>query len=65
MGALRKSPFHEVGAVDSIVDIVGAAAAVYNLRAEEIFASPLHLAAASAANRPRRLPVPAPATVDC
>jgi uncharacterized protein (TIGR00299 family) protein len=56
--------FHEVGAVDSIVDIVGTAIGIAHFEPLRIFSSELPMGRGFVQSRHGRLPLPAPATVE-
>jgi pyridinium-3,5-bisthiocarboxylic acid mononucleotide nickel chelatase len=56
--------FHEVGAVDAIVDITGAAIAIETLGITRFYASPLPLSSGHIQTAHGVLPVPAPATLE-
>jgi pyridinium-3,5-bisthiocarboxylic acid mononucleotide nickel chelatase len=59
---IEKIHFHEVGAVDSIADIVGAALGFHLLSADRIVCSPVNVGGGTVKTEHGLLPVPAPAT---
>ena len=56
--------FHEVGAVDSIIDIVGTVYGLERLGVTSLFVSPLPLGSGFVETAHGRIPIPAPATTD-
>lgn len=58
----EKVHFHEVGAVDALVDVVGTLEGLRSLGVEEVYASPLRLGRGAVRSEHGLIPVPAPAT---
>jgi uncharacterized protein (TIGR00299 family) protein len=61
---IDKVHFHEVGAVDSIVDIVGSVIGITALGIEKIYSSSLSLGRGFARSSHGIIPIPAPATLE-
>jgi len=61
---LEEVHFHEVGAVDAIVDVVGACAGLHMLGVTALYCSPLPLGRGQAAMAHGTLPLPAPAVLE-
>jgi len=57
-----KIHFHEVGAVDAIVDIVGAMIGVHHLGFDKVYASRIHVGTGFVECAHGTIPIPAPAT---
>ncbi|GII77370.1 UPF0272 protein [Sphaerisporangium rufum] len=67
-GAIHGRPaaevhLHELGGHDTLVDVVGCAAALRDLRVSEVYSAPLPLGGGTVRTRHGVLPVPAPATL--
>ena len=59
---VEKVHFHEVGAADALVDVVGTVAGLRALGVDEVYASPLRLGRGAVQSEHGLIPVPAPAT---
>lgn len=62
--SIEEVHFHEVGAVDSILDIVGAAVGLEYFNIQSVFSSALPLGAGQVSTQHGLLPLPAPATLE-
>ncbi len=62
--SLEQVHFHEVGAVDAIVDVAGAAIGLARLGIDRVTASPVALGEGAIDTDHGRLPLPAPATIE-
>lgn len=61
--SVDKVHFHEVGAVDTLLDIVGFCCAAYRLELQNLYASPLRVGKGTIRIEHGLLPVPVPATL--
>jgi len=61
---ISKIHFHEVGATDSIIDIVGTAIGIDYLKPDKVYASPVPLGSGFTNCQHGIIPLPAPATIE-
>lgn len=56
--------FHEVGALDALADVVGAAFGIRRLKIEKVCCSPLNVGSGFIESQHGRIPIPAPGTLE-
>jgi len=61
---IEKIHFYEVGAMDDIIDVVGAVAGLTILEIDKVFCSPFHVGTGTVECAHGIIPVPAPATIE-
>jgi len=62
---IEKVHFHEVGAIDSIIDIVGTAICLEHMGIERVFSSPVKVGSGGTVNTQHgTMPIPTPATME-
>ena len=64
LGSKKDIKFHELGAVDSIIDIVGTAIALEHLGIDEVYSSVINFGRAFAETEHGTIPIPAPAALE-
>lgn len=62
--SIERIHFHEVGALDAIIDIVGSVIGLWRLGIDEVYASPVHTGTGFTECAHGLMPVPAPATME-
>ncbi len=62
--AVEKVHFHEVGALDTIIDVVGTVIALHQMKAQKLISSPLPMGRGFVNCAHGRLPLPAPAVCE-
>ena len=62
---IEKIHFHEVGAIDSLVDIVGTSIGIEHLKIDQVYSSPVKVGGGGFVNSEHgKLPIPTPATME-
>ena len=62
--SIEEVHFHEVGAIDSIIDIVGTAIGIQYLQIDKVYCSHIPLGSGNIDTSHGKLPIPAPATLE-